>query len=71
MLSGDRLQALGLDNLANDLGSLYRFEVKRLETHLEIGRRAANRDVDQESFRVSFDVRPLPAVGGATSRAIV
>lgn len=65
MLDQATLEHIGLPELTDDLGAIRaRDRVDRIGDHLEIGRRAADRDPDGELFAASFDVRPPGARHG-------
>ena len=60
-LESKTLSEIGLADLAPELEFLLsRNRADRIESHLEIGRRAADHDLNSELFSPSFDVRPRP-----------
>lgn len=55
------LERIGLPELAKDVDSIVAWDrAVRIDSHLEIGRRAADRDLHDDLFSPSFDVRPRP-----------
>ena len=61
VLDAPTLKKIGLSELADDLDSIVRMDrADQIGSHLEIGRHAGERDLDDGLFSVSFDVRPGP-----------
>jgi hypothetical protein len=59
VLDAPTLKKIGLSELGDDLDSIVRMDrADQIGSHLEIGRRAGERDLDDGFFSLSFDVRP-------------
>jgi hypothetical protein len=60
-LDAPTLKSIGLPELADDMDSISAMDrADQIGSYLEIGRRAADRDLDEGVFSLSFDVRPRP-----------
>lgn len=60
-LEARTLKEIGLPEITVDIDSIVAMDrADKINSHLEIGRCAGDRDLDDSLFSLSFDVRPMP-----------
>ncbi len=68
-LDAATMKKIGLPELADDIESILMMDrPDRIASHLDIGRRCGERDLHEDLFSLSFDVRPGAGQGDASGR---